>query len=89
MSNDLDRAFIDYDLDVPQVQIMDISEVLMDVAASIEQVMMELANTAEPEADWLEERAALLRSYQAEQNNLIANAFGIIGIMAVRKENRR
>lgn len=81
MSNDLDRAFIEYDLDTPQVALADIDEVLMDVAASIEQVMMELADTAEPEADWLEERAALLRSYQAEQNNLIANALGIVADM--------
>ncbi len=82
MSNDLDQAFIDYDLDVPQVALADIDEVLMDVAASIERVMMELADTAEPEADWLEERAALLRSYQAEQNYLIANALGIVAEMA-------
>ncbi len=86
---DLDQAFIDFDLDVPQVRIADITNALMEIASSIEAVLEELSQTPEPAAGWLTENAALLRELRSEQDTLITNALDIVAEMTVRKENRR
>jgi ElaB/YqjD/DUF883 family membrane-anchored ribosome-binding protein len=85
MSNDLDQAFIDYDLDVPQVKIADISAALMEVSANIEQVLDEISQSPAPTTEMLREWANYLLGEKHQQDRLITNALGIVAEMTVRK----
>ena len=82
--DDLDNAFIEGDLDVPQVRLADITEALMDVSARMEAVMDEIAHTARPTPAWLADRAARLREVQAQQNELISAALGTVADIVPR-----
>ena len=82
--DDLEHAFIEGDLDVPQVRLADITEALLEVSARMEAVMDEVAHTARPTPEWLEDRAARLREMQAQQNELISAALGTVADIVPR-----
>ncbi len=79
---DLDQAFTDYDLDVPQVRIADINEVLQDVASSIDAVLEEISQSPEPTDEMLREWTNYLLGEKHQQDTLITNALGIVAEMA-------
>ncbi len=79
---DLDQAFIDFDLDVPQVRIADITNALMEIASSIEAVLEEISQSPEPTSEMLQEWANYLLGEKHQQDMLITNALGIVAEMA-------
>ena len=82
--DDLEYAFMEGDLDVPQVRLADATEALMGVGSEIEAVMDEIAHTARPTPEWLADRAARLRQLQAQQNELISAALGTVADIVPR-----
>ncbi len=79
---DLDQAFIDFDLDVPQVRIADITNALMEIASSIEAVLEEISQSPEPTDEMLREWSNYLLGEKHQQDTLITNALGIVAEMA-------
>jgi uncharacterized protein YmfQ (DUF2313 family) len=79
---DLDQAFIDYDLDTPQVRIADINEALQEVSANIEALLEEISQSPEPTTEMLREWSDYLHGEKDQQDILIGNALGIMSDMA-------
>lgn len=82
IQTDLDQAFIDFDLDVPQVKIADINEALMEIASSIEAVLEEISQSPEPTDEMLREWTNYLLGEKHQQDTLITNALDIVAEMA-------